>query len=183
MGTCYYLWRDDNSTAYDLGKSYGWGDAFGCPRGTSIGAPMTLAPEDASELAELLVASLIERGYIKSELDRLDYYAFVAADVARWSEGKPFEFISEHDHRYEDACMDAYDRGAERETVVTGSRFESWQERGPRCACEEPDVAVDYTPAMCRKCGRYKMCPICGEHAAAGEVACEKHVHRARKKP
>jgi hypothetical protein len=192
MGTCYYLWRDDNKTAYDLGKEWSWGEVFGCPRHTSIGTPMTLAPQDAPELADLLLMHLAEKdrelreefGDNHAPIDyyaqsRIDYYAFICADIARWSEGQPFEFISEHDHRYENASMDAYDRGQPR-GAVTGSRFNSWRARGPRCACADPTIDTLWSDvAYCTTCHRYKMCPICGEFAAAGEVACNKHRHRA----
>lgn len=189
MGVLYYLWRDDNKTAYELGKSWTWGEIFGCPRHTSVGTPMILKPEDAPELAELLRMHLVEHehslavefGHEPRQVASLDYLAFVTADIARWSEGQPFEFISEHDHRYEAACMEGYPNFTNRQ-FRTGSRFDAWLERGPRCECEEPTTADGFSRvAYCTTCGRYKMCPVCGEHAAVGQVACEKHVHRVRK--
>jgi hypothetical protein len=184
MGTCYYLWRDDNKTVYDLDKSWNWGELFGRPRGASMGTPMTLAPQDAPELAELLLAHLIAEDYVDPGTS-IEYYAFICADIARWSEGQPFEFISEHDHRYENASMDAWDRAGRdgRNAMHTGSRFDAWRDRGPRCACAEPVIDTLWSDvAYCSKCHRYKMCPICGEFAAAGEVACTKHRHRAGRK-
>lgn len=180
MGTCFYLWRDDNHTAYDLGKAWEWGWAFGYERRPGRSDPMTLSPEDAPELAELLLAHLVGKGYVEPGTS-IEYYAFVCGDIARWSQGQIFEFISEHDHRYEDANMEAYDRDdTGRESVVTGSRFDAWRDRGPRCKCDG-DPHPHVSPGYCVQCLRYKSCPICGKPAAMAERACNDHRHRAGK--
>jgi hypothetical protein len=198
MGTCYYLWREDNKTVYELGKSWNWGWAFGYERRPGRSDPMTLQPQDAPELAELLRTHLIEGeralraefggterdGDLETDTLAIEYFAFVCADIARWSEGQPFEFISENDGRYENASMEAWDRcgHAGRASIRTGSRYDAWRDRGPRCACADPTVTDGFSSvAYCTTCHRYKMCPICGEFAAAGEVACDKHRHRVGK--
>jgi hypothetical protein len=189
MGICYYLWRDDNKTVYELGKVWDWGSIFSSGRASTY-TPMTLKPEDAPELAELLRAHLIEKDRkVRLEFGEahgrtvtpLDYFAFVCADIARWSEGQPFEFISENDHRYENASMEGYPNYTNRQ-FRTGSRFDAWLERGPRCECAEPKIDDWPGSPMCTTCGRYKMCPVCGEHVAPGQVACSKHVHRVQRK-
>lgn len=131
MGVCYYLWREDNRTAYELGKSYGWDEPLGQGY-TGTGEPMTLKPEDAPTLAELLAAHLLEEGWWKAEdIKAADqnsptgsYFGDVCADIARWSEGQPFVYVSENDGRIEDASMEAYDSKLGHERAwITGSRF------------------------------------------------------------
>lgn len=190
MGVVYYLWRDDSKTAYELGKVWNWGVIFGCPRHTSVGTPMILKPRDAPECAELLRTHLVEEeralraefGGKPRDCAPLDYFTFVCTDIAAWSEGQPFEFISEHDGRLEHAHMEGYPNYKRtRKQTHTGSRYDAWKDHGPRCACEKPMLSDWPGNAMCVKCGCYKMCPVCGEYAVTGQVACAKHVHRVRK--
>lgn len=150
MGTCYYLWREDNRTAYDLGKAYGWGRVFGGDSTSGRDQPMTLTADDAIDCAARLCDALMLAGYAEPiEVENYrSYYEAVCADIARWSDGKPFVFVSEHDGRIEDRSMQAYDEwidaGHPREhehsddAWITGSRFKSshpeWPDEWPLIA-------------------------------------------------
>lgn len=127
MGTCYYLFRPDNRTGYELGKAYGWGGAFGDAEEYGRGVPMTLRPEDTQTFAELLEIDLLSHHWWRPEDVIPGYLSFVAADIAAWSEGQPFLFCSE-----DAGCIeDAWDREADDDTDawITGSRFDSWERR------------------------------------------------------
>ena len=132
MGTCYYLFRDDTGTAYDLGKAYGWGKAFGESPTGGDGDPMTLAPDEAPELAARLGDALMIAGYMEPvEIENYrSYFEAVCSDVARWSDGKPFRFVSEHA-----GCIERAQDTTTDDDWITGSRFKSehpeWPDEWP----------------------------------------------------
>lgn len=119
MGTCYYLVRRDNRTGYDLGKAWEWGDVFG-----RDGTPIVWTDVDYLErrLSEswhdLLMRGLLPPGYLRR----------VAEDILDWSEGKPFEFHSEHSGVVEDLYMEGWDEGTSREWI-TGDRHTGHMEK------------------------------------------------------
>ena len=139
MGTCYYLIREDD-VVYDLGKAYGWGALFG-ESPTGVYAPMALRPEDADTLAELLEQHLLADGWWKREdTDRIPgYLKRVCQDIADWSAGKAFVFVSEHSAQLERIEMRTYDEWVnggrvgeqrdDKEEWMTGSRFTGEMER------------------------------------------------------
>lgn len=129
MGTCFYLFREDNGTAYDLGKAYGWGPAFGdaYADGMAHEVPMFLRPEDAETFGDLLELELVTKEWwTPAEIaDLPGYFRHVAADIAAWSDGHPFVCVSEHDWRIERAYE--HDDYSSDRRWLTGSRFESWE--------------------------------------------------------
>ena len=104
---------------------------------------MTLQLEDADALADLLAQHLLARGWWQpSDFDRVPgYLNQVCHDIADWSVGKAFEFVSEHSGRLESLYMRAYDEWVsggrvgsqphddDEDLWLTGSRFAGDMER------------------------------------------------------
>lgn len=104
MGTCYYFWRDDNQTAFELGKAGELHALFEPTR------PVILMPDYAETFAELWAMEWARRypgGLDAACTDSL--FRRVAADVIAWSEGQPIEYVDEHDGRIERAGMSDWD--------------------------------------------------------------------------
>lgn len=122
MGTVYYLWRDDTREAYELGKSWHWEEVFVAHPGRS--EPMLVTVNEVDTLAELLCAAEAQYGSALKP-DEIDYFTWVARDIVRWSEGRLFEFVSEHDGRIESAQMEGWDeRPPRHREYITGSRYQ-----------------------------------------------------------
>jgi len=111
MGTIFYLWRDDTETAYELGKHGELRDVFDRERGVRYGEVTNIVREqDADTLAELMELAIWQyddRGQ-PSDAD-IQWIQDVARDITRWSEGKPFRFLSEHASEIERASDRSYE--------------------------------------------------------------------------
>lgn len=126
MGTCYYLIREDNQTLYELGKTGEWHRAFSDARWIIVDSD-----SDHRDMVESLCSASERVGWNLEELTDVgngewitnrEYIRRVFADIVRWSDGQWFEFISEHDGRYERLRDRAEDAG---EPYITGTRFVS----------------------------------------------------------
>jgi long-subunit fatty acid transport protein len=82
--------------------------------------------------AEELITNALDHKWDDTAATR-DYLRWVALDIVRWSEGKSFVFVDEHDDRYERLLEDPGWRNADR--WRTGSRFS---------AGTNQDVGVDF---------------------------------------
>ncbi len=103
MGTCYYFWRDDNQTAFELGKSYELHRLFDPNR------PVILMPDYADTFGDLW--ALEYAGYRDlSPEDMAARFRTLAAKIIAWSEGQSIELIDENDRRIEEASMADWDR-------------------------------------------------------------------------
>lgn len=99
MGTIYYLWRDDNGTAYELGKLWDLRRVFDNERGRRYGETINVVhEEDAGTLAELIELALFgDHVNAPGEPSHFDiqWMQDIARDIARWSDGKPFRFLDD----------------------------------------------------------------------------------------
>lgn len=112
MGTTYYLWRDDTGTAYELGKNWELSQVFDAQRGIALGETQSIVREqDADVLAEMIELALWTPALSRREPTDLDvqWTYDVALDIARWSEGQPFRFLSEHASEIERASDKAHE--------------------------------------------------------------------------
>lgn len=100
MGTCYYFWRDDNQTAFELGKSSELHALFEPNR------PVILMPEYADTFGDLWALEHVR--YYDFTFDE-SWYREEAAEIIRWSEGQPIEFVDEQDGRIERASIADWD--------------------------------------------------------------------------
>lgn len=95
MGTCYYFWRDDNQTAFELGKSWELRALFEPHR------PVILMPDYADTFGDLWA---LEHTRYHDLFDE-SWFREEAAEIIRWSEGQPIEFVGEQDGRIERASI------------------------------------------------------------------------------
>lgn len=110
-------------TGYDLGKAWSLAKVF-APRsavsGCSYDEPMSVSAADVGAFAELLALAWTHDLEIADvhrrapDAEMLAYWRLVALDIVDWSEGKLFEFHSEHSGLYERLTMDGWEDGQER---------------------------------------------------------------------
>lgn len=125
MGLCYYLAREDNHTLYELWKVSEWRDAFTSALVNLSDGTMMMGEFNVGVLTCALKKAC--DGMFWGEPVKLEYLTWVARDVLRWSEGKPFRFIHEQVGCLEDEespyreFVGKYEWGPLR---ITGSRFQ-----------------------------------------------------------
>lgn len=118
MGIVYYLAREDSHTLYEIGKLPQWRRVF-----ETYGAGFfeIHVPAVVGALVAACEGMWCEPGSFDAE-----YLEYVARDVQRWSEGRPFVWLSEHADRLEDSdslyreAPDPYEWSPLR---ITGERY------------------------------------------------------------
>lgn len=109
MSTCYFLVRRDNRTIFDLDKLWYLRQVFGDEE------PILLTAGEVDEAVALALAA--QRGDLdgyhdvtihRPEPDEADraYWRALMEEIVVWSDGKPFEFHSEHSALYEEIVME-----------------------------------------------------------------------------
>jgi hypothetical protein len=109
MGTCYFFFREDTKTGYDLGKVYGWSEFFGDD-------PWILKVEDVQELAGQLDKCLAREGYRARY--PLEWVSTVMTAAAVWSDGQPVRLVSEYHALIEDVVMEGYPNFTNRKWIT-----------------------------------------------------------------
>ncbi len=118
MGIVYYLARPDSFELYEIGKLYAWRQTF-----HHAGRGGIRDENVAKHVTALLAASRDAWGLECFDVENCER---IVRDVLRWSEGRPFLFLSEHDALLEDE-LSSYrtkpDRYEWSPLRVTGSRY------------------------------------------------------------